>query len=379
MKLILFIGHHKVGSSALQTYLGRNILPLLRRGILYPAVEAQGLATLLAQAMKDGARPASAANLPVNLREAHNALAFGMMHDHAPDRHAIPALHQGLPPAADMLMAIRRQIEAFRPETVILAAEVFANFGATGPKLIDDLVRAIGADAVQVSATLRRVDDYMISWHAQRLRFGQKPRSLPEGAVGHYLRSIHFNYRQMIEPWVTRLPQAALRLRGYDQVLAAGGAVQDFLTGHGIDPVPGTPPEPKVNAGLHRGLIEIARQANQALPAAEAHETFLALLQLGDRLDLPPARDVEMYGAATRQVIHDRFAPVADWLDGVAGGPVLADTADLLRLRPQHEHEINRLALDRIRARHLALFPPAAQDLLRGLELEPNFPQPAPA
>lgn len=373
MQLILFIGHHKVGSSALQTYLARNALPLLRRGILYPAVEAQGLSTLLAAAL--AGEDQVAGNIPVNYREAHNALAFGMMHAHAPDRHAIPALHQGLPPAADMLTSIRRQIEAFRPGTVILAAEVFANFGAAAPKLIEDLARAIGADAVQVAATLRRVDDYMISWHAQRLRFGQKPRSLPEGAVGHYLRSIHFNYRQMIAPWIDRLPGATLRLRGYDQVLAAGGAVQDFLAGHGIAPVPGSAAEPRVNAGLHRGLIEIARQANSALPAAEAHETFLALLHLGGRLDLPPAREIEMYGAALRREIHAQFAPIAAWLDDVAGGPVLADTDDLLRVLPLHEHAVNRLALDRIRAGHLALFPPAAQEWLQGLDLAPNFPQ----
>lgn len=377
MQLILFIGHHKVGSSALQTYLARNALPLLRRGILYPAVEAQGLSALLAAALAGKDQPAGA--IPVNYREAHNALAFGMMHAHAPDRHHVPALHQGLPPAADMLVAIRRQIEEFRPETLILAAEVFANFGAAAPTLIEDLAAAIAPDTVRLTASLRRVDDYMISWHAQRLRFGQKPRSLPEGAVGHYMRSIHFNYRQMIEPWIARLPGAGLRLRGYDQVLAAGGAVQDFLAGHGIDPVPGGPAEPRVNAGLHRGLIEIARQANLLLTPAEAHESFLALLHLGDRLGLPPAREVEMYGAGLRREIHDRFAPIADWLDGVAGGPVLTETADLLRVRPLHEHEVNRLALERIRDGHLALFPPAAQEMLRALELAPNFPQPTPA
>lgn len=374
MKLILFIGHHKVGSSALQTYLARNALPLLRRGILYPAVEAQGLTTLLATAMNGTDQPDGA--IPVNYREAHNALAFGMMHGHAPDKHRIPTLHQGLPPAADMLVAIRRQIEILKPSTVILAAEVFANYAAAAPRLIDDLLAALAPDEVHLTATLRRVDDYMISWHAQRLRFGQKLRSLPEGAVGNYTRSIHFNYRQMIEAWINRLPGARLRLRGYDQVLAAGGAVQDFLAGHGIDPVPGGPAEPRVNAGLHRGLIEIARHANTTLPPADAHETFLTLLHLGDRLDLPPARDVEMYGAKVRHTIHNQFAPVADWLDSVAGGPVLADTADLLRVRPVHEHQVNRAALDRIRADHLALFPPGAQAFLRDLTLTPNFPLP---
>lgn len=376
MKLILFIGHHKVGSSALQTWLARNAVPLLRRGILYPAVEAQGLATLLDTALSGRDQPAGP--LPVNWREAHNALAFGMMAEHAPARHRVPDLHRDLPPAADMLRAIERQIEILAPHTIILASEVMANFGAAAPGLIDRLGAVFAGAELHLTATLRRVDDYMISWHAQRLRFGQKPRSLPDGAFQHYSRGIHFDYRQMVGPWLDRLPGARLRLRSYDQVLAAGGAVQDFLTGHGIDPVPGGPAEPKVNTGLHRALIEIARQANHALPADEAQEAFRALLALGPRLDLPRAQDVEMYGAGLREEIRDRFAPVAGWLAGAAGAPLFPDLGpdlgDLARTRPVHEHEANRAALDTIRARHLGDFPPAARDFLAGLAPEPNFP-----
>ena len=56
MDLILFMGHHKVGSSALQMFLARNWLPLARAGILYPAVEPQGMAANLGAAVRAAGR-----------------------------------------------------------------------------------------------------------------------------------------------------------------------------------------------------------------------------------------------------------------------------------------------------------------------------------
>lgn len=372
MDVIIFFGHHKVGSSALQTYLAQNAVALMRRGILYPAVETQGLVELLGIAAAGLDRPEG--DLPVNYREAHNALAFAMMAEHNPARHKVPDLHRHLPPVADMLRTIRRQIRVLAPQTVILASEVMANFGAAAPELIDRLREAFPGARLHLTATLRRVDDYMISWHAQRLRFGQKPRSLPEGAFGHYAQSIHFNYRQMVEPWLKRMPEATFRLRSYDAVLAAGGAVQDFLAGHGIAPVPGAPVEPRVNTGLHRGLIEIARQANHSLPGEEAHDVFRGLLDLGGRLGLPRSADIEMYGPALRTRLHDQFAPIADWLDSLADVPLFPDRDDLARPRPVHEHAANMAALAALRADHAGAFRPAGQAFLAALEPRPNYP-----
>lgn len=43
MKVVFYIGHHKVGSTALQVYLSQNWLRLAQAGILYPAVEMLSL------------------------------------------------------------------------------------------------------------------------------------------------------------------------------------------------------------------------------------------------------------------------------------------------------------------------------------------------
>jgi hypothetical protein len=378
MKIILFIGHHKVGSTALQTCLAENALRLLGQGILYPAVEPQGLSVLLAMALQGQSRPE--APLPVNLREAHNALAFGMQVDQDPAHFRIPALHQGLPPAEDMLTAIRRQIEIFAPHTLILAAEVFANFAATSPaqitRLAGFLETVCDSPEICLTATLRQVDDYLISWHAQRLRFGQSPRSLPGGALDRYTRGVHFNYRLMLEGWLTGMPGATLRLRPYDKVLAAGGAVRDFLDGFGL--MPGDAAiraDARVNTGLHRGLIELARQANTTLEREAAHDVFRTLLRLGPQLDLPKADGIELYGAPLRKEMAARFAPIHDWLGTltVPPGPFFARASDIGRVRPHHEHAVNVAALEQIRRDWLHLFSAPGRDFLTTLTLTPNF------
>lgn len=369
MKLILFIGHHKIGSTALQSHLARHAAELLARGVLYPAVEGQGMAAMVAGAL---GRPLPQP-LPVNVREAHNALAFSMIADRKGTE--VPALHEGLPPTGDMLCAIRRQIEILRPDTVILAAEVFANFASFGPTLIERLAGGLleergEPDEVTLVATFRRVDDYLASWHGQRLRFGQKVRPLSGGALGNYMRGIHFDYRRMLEAWIEVLPDARRRIRPYGAVLEAGGAVADFIGGLGLPRL--GEGEPQVNRGLHRALFEIARAGNHALPREAAQDLFRALLQLGPELELPRSADVELYGPQVRAEMAERFAPIHDWLGEVSGSaqnghPFFADAAEIGRVRPVPEAEANRLALAELGRRSRA-FDPELQAFLAGLE-----------
>lgn len=366
MKLILFIGHHKIGSTALQAHLSRHAAGFLERGVLYPAVEGQGMATLVAGALgRKLPQP-----LPVNVREAHNALAFSMIADQKGTE--VPALHEGLPPTDDMLRMIRRQVEILEPHTVILAAEVFANFASFGTTLIERLAGGLlGApaepDEVTLVATFRRIDDYLASWHGQRLRFGQKVRSLHGGALAHYERGIHFDYRKMLEAWLEVLPGARRRIRPYGAVLEAGGAVADIVAGLGLPRL--GQGEPQVNRGLHRALIEIARAGNHALPREAAQDLFGTLLRIGPTLDLPNSGDVELYGAAARAQMAARFAPIHDWLGEVSGiRPFFADAAEIGRVRPVPEAEANRIALAELERRSGA-FDPELRDFLAGLDL----------
>lgn len=375
MKLCLFIGHHKVGSSALQTYLGRNAVALLRHDVLYPAVEGQGLATLLAMALNSpgGNGPDWPAELaqPINLREAHNALAFAMMAEHRGT--AVNPLHQGLPPVKSMLKIVERQIEVLDPQVTILAAEVFSNFGGLSPKLIRKLYRTFPDADLTLTATFRRVDDYLASWHGQRLRFGDRMFALP-GALSRYTKTIHFNYRTLLSPWIKARPEAALRIRNYDDVVAAGGSVQDFLTGFDL-PAPEDPAAmPRVNESLHRAFFEIMRQANKALEKADAQEMFGALMALAGEADLPPNRDVELFGAKAREAMARDFAPIHDWLGKTTGQDAFFPDAEKIgTLCPVPEIEAARAALSALQGPLSAELPRAARTFISGLDLEPNY------
>lgn len=367
MKIILFIGHHKVGSSALQDYLARNAVALLEQGVLYPAIDPAGVARLRA----GGAAEPASLSLPPNLREAHNALAFSMIADQTGS--PIPPLHQNLPSTDEMLATIGRQVEMFQPQVVILAAEVFSHFANISGALIARLLAALPKAEIQLTATFRRVDDYLVSWHGQRLRFGQIVRPLPQGAMGHYFKTIHFDYRKMLRGWIQALPPARRVLRPYDAVMAAGGSVQDFMAQSGLPLPVAEQADARVNQGLHRGLIEIASRSNASLEHEDAQDVFRVLLRLGPLLDLPASSQIELYGAEARERLASRFTPIHNWLSALVREPFFADIDELRVLRPHAEHPIACLALEQLRDAHLREFAPAARAFLTGLRLTPNY------
>jgi hypothetical protein len=354
MRVILFIGHHKVGSSALQRYLAKNAPALLRQGILYPAIEATGMRRLrsrIAAAMTDP--------LHANIREAHNALAFGMMSDIT--GKPVPALHTNLPSTDTMLTNISSQIDRYQPHTVILASEVMANFSNMGTAPIARLLANFAGADVTVTATLRRVDDYMVSWLGQRLRFGHTPPRLSNGGMSG---GIHFNYHKMIKPWADTCEDATWHLCNYADVVAAGGSVHHFFNTNSLPLSINNTAEARVNTGLHRALIEIARRGNAELEKGTAQTLLQGLRALGGQLDLPDTSDIELYGAPRRTKIFNRFAPVHAYLSDFVGHPFFPDINDMLIPRPVSENLANEQALIQIRARHLAAFPEPVREWL---------------
>ena len=70
MKVILYIGHHKVGSTSLQVFLARNWAALAREGTLYPSVENRGYALNLRQSRSLPNPP----HLPAHLTDPQQSL-----------------------------------------------------------------------------------------------------------------------------------------------------------------------------------------------------------------------------------------------------------------------------------------------------------------
>lgn len=313
LNLILFIGHHKVGSTSLQDFLARNSVALAREGILYPFVETEGLAYVAAQASD---HPKIKSALPINIREPHNALAFKMMAES--NGREIPDYHENLPSTKQMFLAIQNQIRFSSPHTVILAAEVFANFNATDPKLIKKLVAQFPDTNVTIFATLRRIDEYIASWHGQRLKFGHKLPRLSENGVKSYAKSIHFDYRLMLEGWVSALPEANVILRNYTDVIRNGGSVNDFFQQNGIELPANVEPERRVNDSFHRATYEIARRANLELAPDTASVLRKALRKAPAKLGLPASNKIDLFGQKNRKELASAFSSIDAYLASIA-------------------------------------------------------------
>ena len=370
LKVILFIGHHKVGSTSLQDYLSRNAAALSRAGILYPYVDFEGMAHQAAAAAGHGPALGS---LPINVREPHNALAFRMLAEHKKGK--VPPYHKRLPALPQMVHAIKQQIRFSEPHTVILAAEVFANFNASGSNLIKRLAGWFPGAEFTLVATLRRIDEYLASWHGQRLKFGHRLDALRADGLDSYFNGIHFNYQLMVEGWLKVLPEAQVILRDYADVRANGGSVADFIAQTGLTLPDGLAPERRENDSIHRSIYEIIRRANQELEPGQAGELRKALRQdLEGRLELPDNNSIELFGADNRARMLELFRPIDSWLGDVTGraGGFFADLEAVSAVLPEPELAASRLVVEQICNRHLGGLEADAAAFIRALRAEQN-------
>lgn len=202
-------------------------------------------------------------------------------------------------------------------------------------------------------ATLRRIDEYLASWHGQRLKFGHKLPALRESGLESYFNGIHFDYRLMIEGWLTALPQAQVILRDYAQVRAAGGSVADFIAQTGLELPGGLAPERRENDSIHRAFYEVARLGNRRLPEREAVELRRNLRLLAPQLKLPESGRVELFGRVNRERMLTRFRPVDAWLGdiaGRAGGGFFEDLEQVLEPSDLPEENVFVQVMDQLEA-----------------------------
>lgn len=334
MKIILYIGHHKVGSTALQTYLMQNWLRLAKAGILYPSVETRGFAVTLKRAL-DGqdAEPPGA-----NVREPHSALAYRMIADVS--QRKIPPQFKALPTTGQMIRALRQQAQLLAPDTLVLCSEAFVNFGQVDPGLVDRLQGIFPKANWTIYCALRRPDEYMISWHGQRLKVGEKLQALQNGGAREYPGGIHFDYRMAVQPWAERMPQARLILRDYSDILTAGGSEVDFAQQTGLALPEGMVPAPRTNLSLPRAAFEIVRRANHALGPQKAYALNRWLLTAEHGLQPARNSEVEMYGAELRKDLATQFASIHGYLNQLAGRDAFFFDIDEMEVpRPITERE----------------------------------------
>ena len=186
---------------------------------------------------------------------------------------------------------------------------------------IKRLANRYAGHEVTIYCNLRRPDEYLSSWHRQRLKFGAKLERRSENGLQEYIDSVHVQQGRMIESWLLYFPDARLVMRNFDAVKAAGGSVHDFIAHSGLA-FPSQLPVPKdQNPSVPSAFAEIGRRAQHELPRELADAGIHWLTRAGDRVDHPQDRGVEMFGPANRRVLMDAFRPVSGHLDRLAGSP----------------------------------------------------------
>jgi hypothetical protein len=356
MKVVAHIGHHKTGTTTLQTFLSQNSHRLLKNGILYPWTESEGAAYAVAKAVGGGDRQEI---LPFNVREAHNALAFRILSDVLPE-WKIPPYHKRLPHSRQMLLMLENQISTIKPQFIVLCSEVMSHFGKIVPDQIA-LMRERGlgqADKFMLWCTLRRPDEQLVSWHGQQLRFGQSPAPLSHIDNGLNLHWLHVDYRGVLEPWLKQIPESEAVLRPYREVIAAGGSVEDFVKNSGLPWPKEMLPAVTMNVGFKPAVVSLLRLANRELPPEDSRKLREVSGVLVQDMKLPTSSEVEFFGVEQRVRLAAHFAPIHDWLSQTSGSdPFFPDIAEMEQCRPISERDSFQALLDQLTPSHMDEIP----------------------
>lgn len=356
MKVVAHVGHHKTGTTTLQAFLSQNSHRLLQKGILYPWTDSEGAAYAVAKAIGGGDRPEI---LPFNVREAHNALAFRVLSDALPD-WKVPSYHKRLPHSQQMMVMLENQISAIKPNFIVLCSEVMSHFGKiAADKIAWIRERGFGqAEEFVLWCNLRRPDEQLVSWHGQQLRFGQSPAPLSNIEHGMNLDWLHVDYKGVVEPWLTRIPEAEAVLRPYGEVIAAGGSVQDFVEKSGLPWPEEMIPAVTMNVGYKPAVVSLLRLANKELPPEDARKLREVSGVLVQDVKLPTVSEVEFLGVEQRARLVAKFAPIHDWLSQTSGRDLFfPDIAEMEQCRPISERDSFQALLDQLTPLHMDKIP----------------------
>uniref|UniRef100_UPI00351585B2 hypothetical protein n=1 Tax=Cognatishimia sp. TaxID=2211648 RepID=UPI00351585B2 len=194
----------------------------------------------------------------------------------------------------------------------------------------------------------RPIDDYLVAWHGQRLKFGHALQPLRTEGASEHAGTIHFDYRKVLNGWRAAFPQAKVILRDYQDLCRSSGIVPDFLARTGL-PQGRHCGARRMNVSLHPALYEIQRRGNLELPPKRAARLRAFLVSQTPLLNLPGRREIEMFGAQRRRDIIQQFDPVNRALgDWVGRAEFFQDLKRRTRVRPIPELEAFKYALDRL-------------------------------
>ncbi len=206
-RLIIHIGMHKTGSTSIQRFFARNRLALRLASVFYP----QSIGP-------DGRR-----------QPKHGAIFTAISHE---ADHGAP--HPGLGPAADLIQATARRIEASGARVAVLSAEGFSGERPVFARALAPLGRRFD---VSVIVFLRRPDHWLESFHRQMIvsREVRETRPIREFLAAETTRR-HLDYLAILDWWADAFGPGALRVLPYGPAAGSPAAapLRQFVDAAGL-------------------------------------------------------------------------------------------------------------------------------------------------
>jgi hypothetical protein len=245
MRLVLHIGTHKAGSSAIQHVLWHNSETLKKMGFCYPQL--------------------------ANGQLGHHDLAW-----------AIRSSAGGKTPKKVDLTALsklHRRMQRSACHTAILSSEEFEF--ATTPEQLRMIGKQLPAELTQVVVYLRRQDKYLVSEYSQHLKMYETRFS---GSIhDFYMRynmSSRFNYLRLLTRWANVFGAENVIVRPFEpSQFESGNLIDDVRAAFGLTDVAlEVPQDLVINKGLSGPACVLLSHANRHNLDPEAHRKLVDLL-----------------------------------------------------------------------------------------------------
>lgn len=288
MKVVLHIGTHKTGSSAIQHVLWENRQRLSRHGYLYPKTDSG--------------------------QRGHHEIAW-----------AIRSATGGRTPAVGngVLDRLRKQFESPKHHTTIISSEEFEF--ANRPEQIKLVKRLFGKADVKVVLYLRRQDKLLLSEYNQHVRMPETrfPGSIYDFYIRHNFVQ-RLNYLAVLKKWARAFGTENIVVRPFETgQFANGNLIDDARQALSIaeDVELQIPAGLRANASLSGAASMVLSQANRRDLDAQTHGRVVELLyQYDGDLDGGPvhllsdrnAQELMQKYAESNQEVARRFLGRAD-------------------------------------------------------------------
>lgn len=226
-RIILHIGQHKTGTTAIQRYLHRTSSALTEQGVLYPE---------LSRIDADG-----------DLCESHRLLAWSVVQKYQQK--------YGVGVSKDLWVSLRREIEAKRPKIAILSSEFF--WSATENE-VNEIVDNICGYPVRIILYLRNPLSLAASAYKQGIKTGHIKEDFRSYC---YERLRMFDYDATIKRWSKGFGRPNVNFRIYDKVKR--NLVADFVKTAGFEIVQDKANSTRENISPSDGTIKLLRSVNR--------------------------------------------------------------------------------------------------------------------